>query len=258
MERLWLQEDDEIEFVDESAEQVAAAPSLCLVRRFLTDRNIRAVVMKERMADVWRPGRGVSITEIEPGLFSFQFYHELDVQKILKQGPWHFDKHLLILGVAQEGIPPQEIPLKQVPFWVQVHDLPIGFMSETVGKGLANFIGVFLEYDEKNNSNYLRSFMRIRVLVDVTEPLKRTKKIRKQGGEARVVAFKYERLEVFCYICGLLGHSESGCEKLFRMGVDDGVRGGERSSGLITGKAAPSNDQSGLGTTKSVIGCTQV
>lgn len=65
MENLRIHEEAEIEFVDEGEDQVAAEPLLCLMGWFLTDRNIRVVVMKERMANVWRPGRGVSITEIE-------------------------------------------------------------------------------------------------------------------------------------------------------------------------------------------------
>lgn len=50
---------------------------------------------------------------------------------------------------------------------MQVHNVPIGFMTETRGQLLANFIEEFLEYDAKNNSNFLTSFMRIRVLLDV-------------------------------------------------------------------------------------------
>lgn len=35
----------------------------------------------------------------------------------------------------------------------QVHDLPTGFMTPTVGQSLGNFIGEFLEYDPNNNSS---------------------------------------------------------------------------------------------------------
>lgn len=67
--------------------------------------------------------------------------------------------------------------------------------------------------------------MRIRVPVDVRQPLRRGKKIRKQGGEARMVSFKYERLGDFCYLCGMLGHMEGTCDKLFTLEVDDANRG---------------------------------
>jgi hypothetical protein len=36
--------------------------------------------------------------------------------------------------------------------------------------------------------------------------------------------FKYERLTLFCYLCGLHGHGDHTCEKLFQMEEDDEVR----------------------------------
>lgn len=73
---------------------------------------------------------------------------------MLKQGPWSFDKHALILSVIPEGAVPQEVPLFEISFWIQVHNVLIGFMSETVGKHLGNSIGAFLEYDAKNMSHF--------------------------------------------------------------------------------------------------------
>lgn len=55
-------------------------------------------------------GRGVLIEEVEPGLFVFQFYHQLDIQKVLKNGLWSFDKHMLVLSVVHAGVSPTEIP----------------------------------------------------------------------------------------------------------------------------------------------------
>lgn len=50
------------------------------------------------MVEVWRPIEGITIDELNPTLFIFSFYHKVDVQQVLNGGPWHFDKHMLILG----------------------------------------------------------------------------------------------------------------------------------------------------------------
>lgn len=92
---------------------------------------------------------------------------------MLKQGPWSFDKHILILSVIPEGMLPQEVPLFDVPYWIQVHNVPVGFMSKSVGKHIGNSVGAFLEYDAKNYADFWRDFMRIRVLVDVKKPLRK-------------------------------------------------------------------------------------
>jgi 14-3-3 protein epsilon len=227
VENLSLNDDDdealEIAFDDE--ETPIQKQSFNLVGRFLTNRPIRTSIMMSKMGDIWQPGKGMDIEEAQPGLFIFRFFHQLDVQHVLKQGPWSFDNHNLVLNVLPDDVEPQDVPLMKVPFWIQLHGPPSGFMSQTVGKKVGDYIGEFLEYDEKNDSLTWRKYMHIRVLVDVRLPLKRSKKITKQGGDCKLVHFKYERLWTFCYVCGLLGHSENRCPKLFDMVTTTATRG---------------------------------
>ena len=56
------------------------------------------------------------------------------------------------------------------------------------------------------------SFMRIRVLVDTSQPLCRGRKICLEDGTVGWVRFKYERLPNLCYWCGLLTHSNKDCD----------------------------------------------
>lgn len=93
---------------------------LCLVGRFLTQKTLRVHMM----------------------------------EKVINGGPFGFDGHLLILCKAGVGDIPAQIPLFHFMFWIQVHDLPVGFMNLEVGKGLGNYIGEFVEYDVKNNSSF--------------------------------------------------------------------------------------------------------
>lgn len=54
MEGLRISEEEDIEFADGVNDNVVVDQSLCLVSRFLTDRSIRAQIMKDRIADIWR------------------------------------------------------------------------------------------------------------------------------------------------------------------------------------------------------------
>ncbi|GAU27412.1 hypothetical protein TSUD_356480 [Trifolium subterraneum] len=197
----------------------------CLVGRFLTDRPIHVNSMKIAMAESWRPVKGVKIKEANSGLFLFQFSHELDMEGVLQGGPWTFDNHMLIVERVKLGVQIENIPLYHVDFWVQVHNLPTGLMAEKVGKTLANYIGSFVEYDKNNNSSFWRQYMRIRVRVDVRQPLKKESKVKSRVGEWCTINFKYEKLGVFCFVCGTMGHTEKKCEVRFDMERDDGVRG---------------------------------
>lgn len=142
---------------EEKGSGVQDAPSFLLVGQLLTNRQIRAQLMKDETVDIWRPLKEVSIKVLENGLFLIQFFYHLDVKRIVKGGPWFFDKHMLILSMIPKGTSPHDVPLFEVSFWVQIHDLQPGFISKRVGKQLGDWINVFLEYDVNNNFGLWRS-----------------------------------------------------------------------------------------------------
>lgn len=57
------------------------------VGHFLTDKSIKVQVMRQVLASIWRPVKGVGIKEIEDNRFIFHFFHERDIQRILGEGP---------------------------------------------------------------------------------------------------------------------------------------------------------------------------
>lgn len=112
-----------------------------------------------------------------------------------------------------------QVPLVLTPFWVQIHDVPIGLFSENLAINLGNFLGNFMEYDVSNIGKEYKNFMRIRAQVDIRRPLKRKKLIEFRGRKSYVF-FKYERLTLFCFYCGKLGHNDSFCEAKMLIGVE--------------------------------------
>lgn len=99
MENMSLVEEDDVTVYHvEHENEMVADHGLCLVGHFLADKPVRTHIMKTRLAGVWRSGKGVTISEVVPGLFTFQFYHKLDYQRILNGGPWSFDNYMLVLA----------------------------------------------------------------------------------------------------------------------------------------------------------------
>ncbi|MBA0793528.1 hypothetical protein Gohar_017928 [Gossypium harknessii] len=101
----------------------------------------------------------------------------MDMERVLKGLPWTFNNHLLLLIKLGRGEVPLKVPLIFTPFWVQIHDVPIGLFSEKLAIQLGNFIGVFLEYDISNLGKENRNYMRVRVQIDVRKPLKKKKQV---------------------------------------------------------------------------------
>ncbi|KAL2470562.1 DUF4283 domain-containing protein [Abeliophyllum distichum] len=63
----------------------------CLVGRFLTDRVIHFVSMRNTMEAIWRLKKGICIKDIGAGIYIFQFFHPLDMDHVLENGPWMFN-----------------------------------------------------------------------------------------------------------------------------------------------------------------------
>ena len=47
----------------------------CLVGKFLTEKPINFMYMKNTMTGLWRSVRGMCIKDLDQNLFLFQFYH---------------------------------------------------------------------------------------------------------------------------------------------------------------------------------------
>lgn len=188
---------------------------LCLVGRFLVEGVIDFMAMKQTFAALWRPGKGVYIREIESNLYMFQFYHELDIKRVVEGSPWSFNRKTLLISRMKEGDVPRSIILNKVELWVQIHDLRVGFMTERVVKEVGNYIGTFVESCSRNFTGMWKEYLRVRVSLDVTQPLKRRMKIRSPVADWFWINFRYENVPTFCFICGIMGHSEKYCSKLF-------------------------------------------
>ncbi|XP_074346769.1 uncharacterized protein LOC141685575 [Apium graveolens] len=185
--------------------------SFVLVGRFISEKNINFNAMQNVMASLWRPREGMEVFELGGDRFSFVFYHVMDLQKVIDGGPWSFEQSPLVLQRLGEGEDPKEIKLNKMEIWLQVHDLPQGFMSERILQSIGEFVGGFVKIDKIDVEGAWKAFARVRVILDTDKPLKRRMKIKREGGTWNWVNFKYERLSTFCFVCGLLGHSERDC-----------------------------------------------
>ncbi|XP_060959342.1 uncharacterized protein LOC115704505 [Cannabis sativa] len=141
--------------------------------------------MKHTLAGLWKPGKGLFVKELGSNLFLFQFYHEIDIKRVINGSPWTFNWLLLIFGRVPRGGDPKAVKLNQLDMWVQIHGLSTGFMTEKIVSTAANYIGSFVESDPKNYNGLWRDYLRVRVTVNIDVPLKRRMKLKKTGGHSK-------------------------------------------------------------------------
>ena len=85
-------------------------------------------------------------------------------------------------------------------------------MTEDFGREIGSKIGKVLEVDKRAIQVDQAKFLRLRVEMQLDKPLRRGGGYVKNDEDERIwVDFRYERLPIFCYICGILGHDEKHC-----------------------------------------------
>lgn len=98
------------------------------------------------------------------------------------------------------------------PFWIRLYNLPFGFRSNDNIKTIAMAMGDVMEVEEDFLD--VSPFRRVRVMLDITKPLKRFQMIRLKGNSTAKVTLKYERLPHFCFLCGCMSHVEKDCSNV--------------------------------------------
>ncbi|XP_019189995.1 PREDICTED: uncharacterized protein At4g02000-like [Ipomoea nil] len=190
-----------------------------LVGRFLTDQPIKFEYMQEVLASVWRPVMGMHVESLADDMFLFQFPHPKDLQRVLDDGPWTFENSMLVCETVPINTRPEDVNLDSVLFWVQIHGLPAVYASIDFLMRIGNYVGTFIAVDPLNFGGSWRSFIRIKVHMNVATPLKRRMKLFRKDGTSQWVSFRYERLGTFCFCCGVLGHSDKFCKRVYEEGI---------------------------------------
>ncbi|KAL0458053.1 UNVERIFIED_CONTAM: hypothetical protein Slati_0432500 [Sesamum latifolium] len=94
-------------------------------------------------------------------------------------------------------------------------------MNFGVASFIGNSMGMFCDMEMDESGRTWGDSLRIRVAINITQPLIRALRVRTTMGGEVVVSFTYERLQNFCYLCGCLGHLSAVCELRFEEGFQD-------------------------------------
>ncbi|KAL5839078.1 hypothetical protein ACOSQ4_011686 [Xanthoceras sorbifolium] len=212
--KLSLSEDDGpiARLDDDLKEKGLRRMALSLVGKVISNRDINREAFKNTMVTIWRTKQDVEIELIGSNLFVFCFGCPWDRKRVLEGGPWSFDRSLLVLKEATGIGRVAELDFTFTPFWVQVYNLPLSCMNKDAGIFLGGLVGTVIEIDGGQNGDCVGKFLRVRVLIDVTKPLKRGLRFEVGDGEMCSALLCYERLPNFCFFCGCMGHLLRECQ----------------------------------------------
>lgn len=188
---------------------------LCLVGRVMVKKPIHLATLEARLGPIWEPKYQMTLILMDGNKFMVQLYSKADLTRILDRSPWLLNNNMLILKKVAIGEDPLTMAMDTIEIWVQIHQLPFGFMDERIGALVGSHIGKMIKFDDENNYGPWRKYMRVRVQIDVNVPLQQELIIEREKGESIKLVFKFEKLGKFCFVCGVIGHSENFCSDKF-------------------------------------------
>ncbi|KAL5787998.1 hypothetical protein ACOSP7_004947 [Xanthoceras sorbifolium] len=187
---------------------------ICLVGKLLTAKLPNRDAFRSLIARIWRTAHPVEVENVRNNIFAFYFHNLIDRKRVLIGGPWNFDNALLVLEAPNGYGDFAEMEFRWSEFWIQVHNVPLICMTKVVGLLIEEKIRGVKDIDAGASGDCFGKFLRVRVVVDTTGPLKRAVRITIEGmEEVKTLLLKYERLPEYCFHCGLLGHAYKECPK---------------------------------------------
>nr|XP_040258726.1 uncharacterized protein LOC109764082 [Aegilops tauschii subsp. strangulata] len=179
---------------------------------------------------VWCPIKGISCKEIGVNQFLITFLQESGKRKALEDGPWMFDKDLVVVENYVPSRRPEDYLFDNIPIWVRVYNLPLGMMNAESAEDIGNIVGEFVEAGTGADGSAIGRFLCVKIRMQIDKPLMRgftlddggEKEDAQRRGKATMMSeeeeddgswcrFEYEYLPDFCYTCGVIGHGEKDC-----------------------------------------------
>lgn len=170
-----------------------------LVRKFCMKRRVSLELVARVLKSVWWTEWNFEVCDMGENKVLFQFEDEKDLDRVLLLNPWSFNKYLVVPHKIEVGEAVNKIQFHKVWFWVQIHGLPTMSQMRDAGLHIGSILGQVEKVDVDEKGFCLGGYLRIRVMMDITQPFCRGRMVHIGGVLPRWVDFKYERLQIFCY-----------------------------------------------------------
>ena len=211
LKRLDLEDEGEADYVwEEEAEAPDIQSKWLAIAKVHTNKGFSPSALYAEMRSAWNPAKQVRWRRIEDNLFTIQLDCLADWNMALLGGPWLFRNQAVMIEEYDGFTNPTTIILSKIVVWARVLKLPDNYLKEGVIKGMCRNMGEISEVQVALPAGYIGAFVRFRVKLDVHKKLIRFVSITR-AGKKEWYQIHYEKLPIFCWECGLMGHWYQEC-----------------------------------------------
>ncbi|KAL4281630.1 hypothetical protein GQ457_03G016880 [Hibiscus cannabinus] len=182
-----------------------------LVGKVVSPPTIDGSRLIRQFRSIWKDDKVLNISEINPNFFLISFASPTNRTNVLKRGPWDFQKYWFALEQADPNRTIHDYSILHMFIWVRIHNIPLSLMTTALARVLGASIGKVIMIDTRLEDGNMGEFMRVRVLIDTSKPLRRCVVLSRPDAKASMCPLQYERLPLFCHGYSLIGHSVLAC-----------------------------------------------
>uniref|UniRef100_A0A2N9EX83 Reverse transcriptase domain-containing protein n=1 Tax=Fagus sylvatica TaxID=28930 RepID=A0A2N9EX83_FAGSY len=132
-----------------------------LAAKFLTKRVVNLEAVMRTLKPLWRSVHGFTGRDMGSNRVLFLFTDTADMERVLANGPWSFDKYLILLKRLEDDRSFSDVVFDSCSFWVQIHDLPVRCMTSGVCGKIGKTLGQVEQVEEFHEGRGGGNFMRI-------------------------------------------------------------------------------------------------
>ena len=163
--------------------------------------------MQSALANIWCNPRNIIVNKIYTTIFKISIDRTENHSRILKGSLWVFRNSLLILQELDRKKSISSLEFSKAPIWVQIWGLLINGKTFQMGMTLGEVIGEVLEasvYEIPDKTEITK----VRINLKINSPIMLGMYIGRKNNGVNWIYFHYERLSMFCFYCGYIGHIE--------------------------------------------------
>ncbi|XP_020871888.1 uncharacterized protein LOC110225900 [Arabidopsis lyrata subsp. lyrata] len=183
--------------------------SCSIMGRFLNPEAQRMSNWILDMPRIWRLYNRVRGVALSKDRFQFIFKSEEDLDGILKIGVWTQDDWCVVMEKWLENPPPDYLMF--LPIWVRLRNLPVNYYTKDTIEDIAACVGKVLQVGLDLEKSQVQDYVRVQVLLNVSNPLRNSKEVQLPTGEIVIISFDYERVRKRCFNCQRLSHDKTRC-----------------------------------------------
>ncbi|KAL5563662.1 hypothetical protein UlMin_033409 [Ulmus minor] len=204
---------------DEDWESLPMEPvevtGLSLLGRLLTKKPWTKKLTKTVLGRIWGVEVGWDLKiikqENEACILGFYFTDRDLLEMVLESRPWRLNGGVLFIDRWPNSGDWMDANLSSFSCWVKAFGIPLHLLTEKNIRKIAGYAGEVeeIQFDNAQNAHW-RNFIRFKATIQSDNSISLGRFVPGNGRQIWV-QFKYERLPIMCYKCGLIGHDKFLC-----------------------------------------------